>query len=114
MTENKYCCTEKPVLYLPETRYGVRDPEILAAIRWHITGRPEMGLLEQILFVADYTEPGREGAVFDLVRETLRKGPCAGGACRVREHHTICYKWEGQAALYANGADEKLGFKENC
>ena len=33
-----------------------------------------MGLLEQILFVADYTEPGREGAVFDLVRETLRKG----------------------------------------
>lgn len=42
--------------------YAVRDDEILSAIRWHTTGRPDMTLLEQIVFVADYMEPGREKA----------------------------------------------------
>ena len=59
---------------LAESRYGITDPEILEAIRCHITGKPDMGLLAQILFVADYTEPGRCGPQFDLVREKLNKG----------------------------------------
>lgn len=42
--------------------YGVRDPEILDAIRFHTTGRPRMTLLEKIIFVADYIEPGRSKA----------------------------------------------------
>ena len=44
---------------LAERRYGVKDPEILHAIRVHTTGEPEMSLLDRILFVADYIEPGR-------------------------------------------------------
>ena len=84
---------------LAETRYGVRDPEILAAIRWHITGRPEMGLLEQILFVADYTEPGREGAVFDLVRETLRKGSLL---------RAVLAECESTIQYVVNGKDRQL------
>ncbi len=42
--------------------YGVRDTEILDAIRYHTTGRPHMTLLEKIIFIADYIEPGRSKA----------------------------------------------------
>ena len=40
-------------------KYGCTDPDILNAIRYHTTGRPGMSLLEKIIFVADYIEPGR-------------------------------------------------------
>lgn len=35
------------------------DEEILEAIRNHVTGTPGMGLLSQIVFLADFLEPGR-------------------------------------------------------
>ncbi len=40
-------------------KYGISDNGILGAIRCHTTGRPEMTLLEKIVFVADYIEPNR-------------------------------------------------------
>jgi nicotinate-nucleotide adenylyltransferase len=40
----------------------VKDEDILNAIRYHTTGRPGMSLLEKIIFVSDYIEPGRESA----------------------------------------------------
>ncbi len=43
-------------------KYGVRDKEILGAIAWHTTGHPGMTLLEEIVFTADYIEPGRTHA----------------------------------------------------
>ena len=39
--------------------YQVTDEDILNAITWHTTGRPDMSLLEKIIFVADYIEPSR-------------------------------------------------------
>lgn len=47
---------------LAETEFHITDPEILNAIRYHTTGRPEMTLLEKIVFIADYIEPGRSKA----------------------------------------------------
>lgn len=44
------------------TKYGIKDEDILNAIRYHTTGRPGMSLLEKIIFVADYIEPGRDSA----------------------------------------------------
>lgn len=44
---------------LAAEKYGVSDSDILNAIRYHTTGRPRMSLLEKIIFVADYIEPGR-------------------------------------------------------
>lgn len=35
------------------------NADMLAAIRYHITGRPKMSALEQIIYVADIIEPGR-------------------------------------------------------
>lgn len=45
--------------YLAEHTYGVRDEEILDAIRYHTTGRPDMTKLEKIIFLADIIEPNR-------------------------------------------------------
>ena len=48
--------------FLAWHRYGIEDREILDAISWHTTGRPEMRLLDKILYVADYIEPARNQA----------------------------------------------------
>ena len=41
-------------------KYGVDDRDIVEAIRWHTTGKPEMNTLEKIIFIADYIEPNRK------------------------------------------------------
>lgn len=48
--------------YLAEHKYGIKNQDILNAIRSHTTGRPEMSLLEKIVLIADYIEPGRNHA----------------------------------------------------
>lgn len=39
--------------------FNIDDCEVLEAIRWHTVGRPSMSLLAQIIYLADYIEPGR-------------------------------------------------------
>ncbi len=46
--------------YYAEKRFGIIDPEILSAITFHTTGKPDMTLLEKIIFVADFIEPNRK------------------------------------------------------
>ena len=48
--------------------FGVSD-RVHEAIRWHTTGKPDMSLLEKIIYMADYIEPTRD---FDGV-DTLRR-----------------------------------------
>lgn len=38
---------------------GIKDEAVLRAIRLHTTGAAQMTLLDKILYVADYIEPGR-------------------------------------------------------
>lgn len=45
-----------------QEKYGVNDGDILNAIKYHTTGRPDMSKLEKILYIADYIEPGRKQA----------------------------------------------------
>ena len=40
--------------------FGINDEEILNAIENHTTGRPQMSLLEKIIFLSDYIEPSRQ------------------------------------------------------
>ncbi len=46
--------------YLARYEYGITDPDILDAITYHTTGRPDMTLLEKIVYIADYIEPNRK------------------------------------------------------
>ena len=45
--------------WLAEHKYGIQDQEILDAILCHTTGKPDMGMLDKILYIADYIEPRR-------------------------------------------------------
>lgn len=48
--------------FLAMDEYDVTDSDVIHAILNHTTGRPGMSLLEKIIFVADYIEPGRDKA----------------------------------------------------
>lgn len=45
---------------LAHKKYEIQDKEILQAIESHTTGRPAMSVLEKIVYIADYIEPGRK------------------------------------------------------
>lgn len=48
--------------FMAKERYHVEDRDVLDAILNHTTGKPDMSMLEKIIFVADYIEPGRNRA----------------------------------------------------
>jgi predicted HD superfamily hydrolase involved in NAD metabolism len=58
--------------YLVEKEVGIVDSEIIDAIRFHTSGRPSMTLLEKIIYVADYIEPGRHFPGVEEVRELAK------------------------------------------
>jgi predicted HD superfamily hydrolase involved in NAD metabolism len=59
--------------YLVEKEVGITDPDILEAIRYHTSGRPNMTLLEKIIYLADYIEPGRHFNGVEEVREMAQQ-----------------------------------------
>ena len=57
--------------YFCSSKYDVYDPQIAHAITYHTTGCPNMNLLDKIIFVADYIEPGRDKQPrLDILRAT--------------------------------------------
>lgn len=83
--------------WLAEHKYGIKDKEVISAIRWHTTGKPEMTLLEKIVFTADYIEPRRvnaadlpivrplaftdiEECIYQILKDTLEYLEKKGGA----------------------------------
>lgn len=60
--ENSYLLHAKLGAYLAETEYGVKDAQILHAIKVHTTGEPDMSMLDKIIYIADYIEPKRDKA----------------------------------------------------
>ncbi|MBO4982114.1 MAG: bis(5'-nucleosyl)-tetraphosphatase (symmetrical) YqeK [Lachnospiraceae bacterium] len=59
---NPFLLHAKVGSFLAMEEYGVNDPDVIHAILNHTTGRPGMSLLEKIIFIADYIEPGRKQA----------------------------------------------------
>lgn len=55
--------------FLVQKEAGINDEEILDAIRYHTSGRVGMTLLEKVIYLADYIEPGRHFPGVDEVRE---------------------------------------------
>ena len=53
---------------LVKPEVGITDEDILSAIRFHTSGRPNMTLLEKVVYVADYIEPGRRFPGVEEVR----------------------------------------------
>lgn len=53
-------------------KFGIEDEDILQAIRSHTVGRPGMSLLEKVVYLADYIEPGRKFPGVDEVRRLAK------------------------------------------
>jgi predicted HD superfamily hydrolase involved in NAD metabolism len=71
--------------------YGIRDEELLDAVRDHISGGPHMSTLAKVLFVADKLEPERDrhyhglDSVRALARENLDQAMLRLYAWRIDE-----------------------------
>jgi len=50
-------------------KFAVTELEVLEAVRNHTTGNPSMGIISQILYVADFAEPTRTHNAVHVVRE---------------------------------------------
>ncbi len=55
--------------YLVENEVGITDLDILNAIKCHTSGKVSMTILDKIIFVADYIEPGRAFPGVEEVRK---------------------------------------------
>ena len=60
--EHPFLLHAKLGAYIAKAKYNVTDKEILSAITYHTTGKPDMTMLEKIIYIADYIEPNREKA----------------------------------------------------
>ena len=53
--------------------YGIEDEEILDAIRYHTTGKPNFSSLGKLIYLADKLERGRDYPCVDYLRATLEQ-----------------------------------------
>jgi predicted HD superfamily hydrolase involved in NAD metabolism len=58
---------------IAKEHYKVTDKEVLDAIRYHTTGKEDMTLMEKIIFISDYIEPGRNFAGVEEIRKWAYK-----------------------------------------
>ena len=58
--KNPFLLHAKVGSYIAMQKFHVHDSDTVNAILNHTTGRPDMSLLEKIIYVADYIEPGRK------------------------------------------------------
>ena len=58
--ENPSLLHAKLGAFLAAKKYHVKDKEIMNSIASHTTGCPHMSLLDKIIYIADYIEPGRK------------------------------------------------------
>ncbi len=71
------CVHEPGLLHAPlgavlaKKTYGVSDQGILDSIRTHTTGAVDMSLLQKIVFIADFIEPGRVYKKAGVMREQV-------------------------------------------
>ncbi|WP_123039764.1 bis(5'-nucleosyl)-tetraphosphatase (symmetrical) YqeK [Cohnella candidum] len=65
-----------------QQEHDIRDEEVLDAIRYHTSGRDKMTLLDKIVCLADYIEPGRDfpgvNKIRRLAEHSLEEGLVAG------------------------------------
>ena len=70
--------------------YGVRDEDVVNAIRYHTTGRAGMSTLEKLVYVADMIEPHRDfEGVEELRADTLRDLDAGFRMCIERSYELL-------------------------
>ena len=76
----------------------ITDEEILNAVRRHTVGAKEMTMLDQIGYVADYIEPGRDFPGVDQARQLAAESLRA--AVEFETKHTLLYLMNNDKTIY--------------
>ncbi len=76
----------------------ITDEEILNAVRRHTVGAKEMTMLDQIVYVADYIEPGRDFPGVDQARQLAAESLRA--AVEFETKHTLLYLMNNDKKIY--------------
>ena len=76
----------------------ITDEEILNAVRRHTVGAKEMTMLDQIVYVADYIEPGRDFPGVDQARQLAAESLRA--AVEFETKHTLLYLTNNDKTIY--------------
>ena len=83
---------------LVEQEVGIDDFDILNAIRWHTTGKQNMSMLEKVIFIADYIEPGRDFPGVEEVRKMAYSD--IDHACWMAAKNTIEFLMKKNQPIY--------------
>lgn len=77
---------------------GITEPLILEAIRKHTTGASEMTLLDQVIYVADYVERGRQFPQVEEARQLAFENLAEAVAFETKQ--TLLYLINTQRKIY--------------
>lgn len=77
---------------LAKKDFKLKDHQILEAIRYHTLGHPEMGIIAQIIYAADFIEEGRQFKGLDKIRKRV-KADLKNGIYLIA-HYSILYQLE--------------------
>lgn len=83
---------------LVEIELGITDESILQAIRLHTTGAAQMSLLDKIIYVADYIEPGRDIPGIEEARTIAQRN--LDEAVAYETKHTLKHLIDINAPIY--------------
>lgn len=84
--------------YFIKYELGIYDEDILNAVRRHTTAAEKMTLLDKIVYMADYTEPGRDFPGVEEARQITDTNLDAGVAYQIE--HTLLSLIEKQRQIY--------------
>lgn len=80
--------------------YGIEDPDMINAVRYHTTGREGMSLLEKILYLADAIEPSRSYPGVEELRRAAYEN--LDGACLLAMERSVRYVQDRDLTLDVN------------
>lgn len=94
--------------------FGVEDPDIMNAVRYHTVGRREMSPLEMLIYLADLTEEGRDYPDVEQMRreaETSLEGGMLYALCYsltklAKKRQPVCYETWDAYNYYCNAVKE--------
>lgn len=94
--------------YIAKERYGIDDEEVLNAIKYHTTAKPDMSKLEKVIFIADIIESGRTFEGVEYLRQEVLKDfekgfvLCLNRVAEFIKGNEICPLTMDAVAYYSN------------
>ena len=85
--DNNPLAHSKVAAEILRTEFGVTDEEVLDAVRSHTTGRKDMSLLEEIVYVSDAIEENRNYPELEALQKQARED--LDGACLFIMDYTL-------------------------